>query len=237
MKRSNPRFLKSLRAFGILIVFFFSSCSSNELAPIAPLETGATVTPGTECYLPFVESNIQFIHSLNVSLPGSANSIALGVTSIYPAKREFESVIMSIEGLVLFHSRFRNGKISIQKSVGPFSDKGFQEGLVGDIQLIFLSPDGRLAESGRLQNDTESIVCRFQTWQDHLIDVSVFPDKSWVIKDYNPKGQLNKTVRATTQIQESLKPGTPYPDRIVLKVEGLFGYSLTMDLIDFEVLD
>ncbi len=234
-----PKFFKSPKVIlGLtLIVLALGSCTTAQLVSDSGFPAHQDSSIEKICLSPFVQNKVQFIHSLHVSLPGSNSSKVLGVTNINPENESFESIIMSLEGLVLFHVDFRDGKNEIKKSVDPFSSKAFQDGLIKDIQLIFLVPDGKLAKAGRIGDDTDSAACRYRSANDNLIDIAVLPNQGWSIKKYGATGKLIKSIQAIENSRLHGESQWQYPNRVILKGEGLFGYSLTMDLIEFNDLE
>lgn len=207
-----------------------SACSTSQLPELRPYSPESTIELENRCQNIFLQENSQLVHALEVQLPGKNRSSVIGITNVYPGERALESVIMSIEGLVLFHARFSKESKEIFKSIDPFTSEQFSEGLLQDIQLIFLKPDGNLVHSGTTLGGTE--ICRY-TEKNKVIDVLLPENRNWAIKLYDDKN-LIKSVQASDINTKAIHDLKRYPGKLVMTHSGIFGYSLEMKLIRAE---
>lgn len=120
----------------------------------------------------------------------------MGVTVISSREKSAHSVLMTIEGLVVFDARY-DGQLVINRAVTPFDKEGFAAGLISDIQLIFFMPEGPLLETGNDQDGAS--VCRYQNPDGHIIDLVLDADHTWHIRQYNAQQRLSRTVRCFFQ--------------------------------------
>ncbi len=225
----NHRFIL-ITALSLLI----GSCSS--LPKIVPVDQNQQLSIEETCRTPFVKKNVQLVHSLEASVPGDRKSYFVGITTVYPSERAFESVLLTIEGLVVFQARFDVKGISIKRAVHPFDSKGFAQGLLNDIELIFLKPDGKLVQLGTYSG--KGIGCRYLKNKRKVIDIIVLPNKNWEIHSYkNSNYRPIKTVLAqfeTSNSNDQTDQKDTYPTEMQLLTHGIFGYSLQMKLIQVD---
>ena len=65
----------------------------------------------------------------------------MGLTVLSSRLRSNRSVIMSLEGFVVFDGEVNQG-LTVHRALPPFDSPGFAEGLMADIRLIFFQPEG-----------------------------------------------------------------------------------------------
>jgi hypothetical protein len=152
----------------------------------------------------------------------------MGITVISPMAQTIECVIMTLEGLVLFDTRYDQGLI-IDRAIPPFDRIEFAKGLMEDIRLIFFKPDGQLIGAGILEDG--SSICRYKNLEGETIDIVTFVDNAWEIRQYGRDLRLSRTVRASSQTKASDSSQRVIPRRLELKAHGLPGYELSMSLV------
>jgi hypothetical protein len=79
---------------------FIISCS--RLPNIYPADGSAQLQLHKKCRHLFPTGNWQFFHTIEVTMPGGKKSVVTGLTVISSKDKTIRSVIMTIEGLVLF---------------------------------------------------------------------------------------------------------------------------------------
>jgi hypothetical protein len=132
--------------------------SCARLPKIVPV-TGADPSGPTEgCSRIFPAGEWQLLHSIEADLPGGRRSVMMGLTVLSSRLRSNRSVIMSLEGFVVFDGEVNQG-LKVHRALSPFDSPGFAEGLMEDIRLIFFKPEGATAECGKLMDG--STVCRY----------------------------------------------------------------------------
>ena len=229
----NPPFFNILKNLVpcLALCWLISACSTSQLPELRPYPPESTIELENRCQNIFLQENSQLVHALEVQLPGKNRSSVIGITNVYPGERILESVIMSIEGLVLFHARYSEASKEIFKSIDPFTSEQFSDGLLQDIQLIFLKPGVNLVHSGVTMDGTD--ICRY-TNKNEVVDILLLAKGNWVINQYDRK-KLIKSIQAS-DINAKVKSAlNRYPGKLVLTHTGVFGYSLEMKLIRAEL--
>ncbi len=177
----------------------------------------------------FPTSAYQLIHSLELSLTGRKKSVLVGVTDIYPRSGKIRSVIMTVEGLVLFEAE-KNKTLVVHRAMPPFNAPAFAKGLMSDIGLIFFNFPDNLTDAGRLE--TGEAICRNHSPEGHTIDTIIYANGAWERKKYDEYKQLTRYVRPIPAI----KPSGVFPKVLELTAHGNSRYRLKLTLVRSEVL-
>jgi len=107
--------------------------------------------------------------------------------------------------------------------------KGFPEGLLHDVGLMFLAPEGACVQSG---TDREGhLVCRWENGSAGTTDVAVVGTGEWRILEYDGLNALERDVRMRGT------PGAPLAQQIHFTRKGLMGYTLDLTLVEAEFLE
>ena len=171
----------------------------------------------------FPDGKWQFAHVIEANLPGGREAQLIGVTEMSSKPERIHAVMMTIEGLVLFDA-LEDDKLTINRSVAPFDSIGFAKGLMEDIRLMFLKPDGQPMGAGTTENGFE--VCRYRVSDHAVIDVMVRPDRMLEIRKYTNERLIRKVVAELT-------PGS-VPEKITFTAQEPAGYRLNLRLISAE---
>ena len=206
----------------LMCAIFLMSCSS--LPVIKPVDPTAVPNTKKRCRQPFLDIPYRFIHSIEVSFPGGKTGTVMGVTVFDPAEKTIHSVIMTIEGFVLFDAWYEK-EVRVNRAVPPFNAEQFAGYMMEDVSLIFLAPDGKLLDSG--VNAEGSTVCRYLGNKDSIIDVIVHKDESWDIETYSNSHELLRKINAV-DVQNRI------PGMVELRGFGFREYSLRLKLINAE---
>lgn len=177
------------------------------------------------CDAVFPKGKWQFVHAIEFTMADGHRGNALGVSVIDGPL--LDCVIMTLEGFVLFEARFDN-ELTIKKAIPPFDGKGFANGLLADIRLIFTPPLSLAAEHGRLGNgDT---VCRYIGAQGELTDVIMQPG-GWEIDRYSSDHERTRSVQG--RVLTAPQSGDLWQAPSVLELTALDGkgYHLRMKLV------
>ena len=211
------------RCFLILMTaFFIISCS--RLPVIKPVDTAMAQDTMRRCHLPFLDIPYRFIHTIEVALPGGNTGTVVGVTAFDPATKTIQSVIMSIEGFVLFDASYEK-EVRVNRAMPPFNAEHFAGYMMDDVRLIFLTPDGRLSDTGVFEDG--STVCRYYVKQNWVIDVIVHKDNTWEIERYSDSHELLRKVM-TFSVRDRI------PVMVELNAFGFREYTLRLNLINAE---
>ena len=174
--------------------------------------------------MPFLSRAWRLVHSIDGTLPGGATATMIGVTLASPDTGRLRCTLMSIEGLVLLDADF-DAKLVINRGIGPLADPDLVMGMVRDIRLMLFRPAGALVEAGTLPDGNG--LCRYRT-DEGTVDVMTKTEGGIEILSYDSSLKRSRTVRFSDFRIDGL------PRRIELSADGLFHYSLRLDLIEAE---
>lgn len=203
-----------------------TACSS--LPQIVPAGDSTAAQISDKCHLAFPKGKWQFLHSLEATLPGGQKGFLMGLTVISSSDRSIRSIMMTLEGLVVFDAQL-NGQTTVRRAIPPFDSADFASGLIQDIQLIFLEPLGPLIESGSLKNGSSA--CRHRQPGGWVVDIVIHPDDSWEIRKYRRDFHLMRTVKGMLEGKGDSSDGVGIPGRIELRAYGFPEYTLIMNLL------
>lgn len=201
------------------------SCSG--LPPIRPAAPGDADGQLRQCLRIFPAEKQRLIHAIEASMEGGARTTQLGVVIVDPAGGSIHSVLMTLEGLVLFDAE-DNGGIRINRAVPPFDTMIFAEKMMNDIRLVFLRPPGQMLASGAVPDG--SPVCRFRTERGMTLDIMLRGETMQEMRLYTEQNELVRKVMAYG-LDEKGTPG-----RIDLTAYGFREYSLQMKLVTAEAV-
>jgi len=213
--------------FLLSLLWLITACSG--LPKVYPDRNLSSAMRRRQCENLFPQGRWQFFHAIEAEMPGGRKGMLMGVTRISSAERTVQSVIMTIEGMVLFDARY-DRELEVNRGIAPFDSDHFAQGLMQDIRLIFFAPSGTLIESGILENG--AAVCRFQNPDRYFVDVIRHGADGWEIQQYDRQLRKRRTVRAFFD-QGKIDPGRfNVPGRLKLTSHDPPGYTLDMDLIE-----
>jgi hypothetical protein len=173
----------------------------------------------------FPEGAWQFLHVIRAEMPSGRSFVMMGLTVISSRLQTRRSVIMTLEGFVVFDGEYDRGVI-VHRALPPFDSPHFAGGLLQDIRLIFFEPEGPVVAFGELENG--SMVRRHVSPDGSTVDVEMLPDRDWRIRLYSPTQKLMRTVRALHA--EGGHAG--FPVAIELRACGDQPYGLEMTLVE-----
>ncbi|MDP2645210.1 MAG: hypothetical protein Q8P24_09740 [Desulfobacterales bacterium] len=209
------------------ILGLITACSG--LPKVHPHKTTPPAKLQRDCGQLFPQGKWQFVHSIEAAMPEGQKGMLLGVTRISSVDQTIQTVIMTIEGMVLFDARY-DRQLVINRSVRPFDSGDMAGGLIKDIQLIFFRPPGPLVASGTLANGTAA--CRYQNPGQQVLDIIKHSDHRWELQLYNQGHKKIRTVEMFFSSDE-IKPAPLHvPNRLKLTFHGYPGYTLDMSLLE-----
>jgi hypothetical protein len=156
---------------------------------------------------------------------GGRNFGMMGLTVISSRLRTIRSVIMTLEGFVVFDGEY-DQHLTVHRALPPFDSPHLAEGLMDDIRLIFFEPDGPLVGCGVLDNG--SAVCRHEIPGGNAIDIESLADNGWELRRYGPSQRLVRTLRVLPG--ETHPSG--FPEKMELIASGGQTYRLFMTLLE-----
>ena len=181
-----------------------------------------------QCRRLFPQGRWQFQHAIVATLPGEQKSALVGVSVVSAESGSIRSILMTIEGLVVFDAEY-DRDIRILRAVAPFDSDHFAQGLIDDLRLIFFIPEGALIETGTLQNG--STLCRYQQPDRQVVDIVRNADDHWELHQYSRWFRKKRTVDVF--FNDNFRfDGFHAPNRLTLTTFGYAGYTLDMDLIE-----
>lgn len=225
MKPGMMRYKTRSPIFFLLGVLFLTACAG--VPHIIAVDTALIPKTIKVCETVFPKGKWQFVHVIEATLPGGRESQLIGVTEVSSNPERIHAVMMTIEGLVLFDG-LEDGKLTIRRGVAPFDSRAFAKGLMEDIRLIFLEPDGEPMGVGITENGFD--ICRYPVSDDSVVDVMVRPDRMFEIREY---GNEQGMVLLFRKVVAELNPGS-IPEKIAFTAYEPASYRLNLRLISAE---
>lgn len=215
------------RLFAMALVLLVLSCA--RLPKIVPVTGADPSGPVEVCGRIFPAGKWQLLHSIEADLPGGRRSVMMGLTVLSSRLRSNRSVIMSLEGFVVFDGEVNQG-LKVHRALPPFDSPGFAEGLMKDIRLIFFQPEGP-AECGKLTDG--STVCRYKNPDGGFVDIVLRSTETCESRRYDREQHLIRIVR----VPADATTGDGMPQSIELTARGEQSYKLVMTLLEAVPLD
>ncbi|MBN1545220.1 MAG: hypothetical protein JW902_01015 [Syntrophaceae bacterium] len=209
--------------FFVALLTMIAACS--RLPDMKTLDPAKDRDMIATCESPFIKTPYRFIHAIEATLPGGRSATLMGVTMADPVTRILHSVLMTMEGLVLFDGEYDNGKLAVNRALAPFDKEPVARAMMEDIHLLFLSPQDPIIAAVIRQDG--SILCRRRANRRETMDILIRPDRTWKIETYiNPFERLREV--NASDISKGI------PEELVLKSQINGNYTLRMKLIDAE---
>ena len=162
----------------------------------------------------FPEDGWRFVHAIETAVAGRPAGVVVGVTVITPGEPAVEAIILSIEGLVMFHARASGDTIDILRAIAQFDSPEFADRLIEAVSLLFLAPVAVETTSG-LSPD-ENFTCRYIRDDESVVDVMPGPDGGWKILEYDRRAKLLRRVIADPHRECPSPQGAHLPCRLEL---------------------
>ena len=143
------------------------------------------------CRRPFLTQKYRLVHAMTALMPGGRESTAIGILLADPGTRSFESVLMTVEGLVLFDIA-SGQELTVKRAVPPFDAPAFAARMAEDIGLAFFLPGQKAVAVG--QEEGGAAVCRFARPGGEVVDILAAPTGAIQIRLYGAGQELWKKV-------------------------------------------
>jgi hypothetical protein len=143
---------------GLMAILMF--CAGCLTAPETPLLPGAPEDLD-RCVALFPSEPWECVHTIEADIQGGMSSSLLGITKGDPAGRKLHTVLLTPEGFILFEAEQHGDTISVLKAVAPFESPAFARGLMEDVDLLFLPPQGRASKWGRTAEG--AVLCQWES--------------------------------------------------------------------------
>jgi hypothetical protein len=209
-------------ALGILLL---ASCAG--LPPVTP-GSDALRAVTEEAFAPggvFPDGRWQLLHAIQAELPGGRRLVMMGLTIMSSPGRSCRSVLMTLEGFVVFDGE-SDGRLTVHRALPPFDSPHFAEGLMEDIRLVFFAPEGPVVARGTLNGGVP--VRRYRPPDGGTVDLELLPGDDWRIRRYDASETLTRTVRA----RRGRGDQNGFPEAVELTAAGAQDYRLTMTLLE-----
>ncbi len=211
----------------MLTLLLVAGCAGP--APLKPLAETLRPAVFAECGQPFLPRKYRLVHRIAAELPGGGTATAIGVLVADPRERSFRSVLMTLEGMVLFD--VEAGAVPrVHRAVPPFDPPGFAQRMAEDISLAFFPPAG--AEPVRWGEAKQGgRGCRYELAEGGFVDVLAQASGPREIRRYGAGQELLKRVK----ILFLERPGLA--GELEIRGEGWPSYGLRLRLIEAEPVD
>ena len=187
---------------------------------------GADLLPGAPgdlqgCFAIFPVGPWECIHKIEAVISEGASSSLLGVTKGDTAGRNLHTVLLTPEGFILFEAEQREDTISVLKAVAPFDSPAFARGLMEDVSLLFLPPEGRPSKWGRRADG--AILCQWESPDGSRREITLSTVRKISVRDSH--GDLVKEALLRPPFVEGLA------SRVELRAYKPAPYRLMMTLL------
>jgi len=200
-----------------------TACTKLQSIQLPELTISQNQLENQFCTQSFPAGNWQFVHAIDFTMGNDAGSTVIGVTTL--TETTIASALITIEGLTLFEAIYKHNNIEIKRALAPFDKPGFAQGLLKDVQAIFLPPAGSEVQIGELTDATP--ICRYTAAHGAVTDI-LFAGDCWQLKSYTSERLPERSIigRSCRKEGELL-----LPEHLVLNTFGPTGYTLKMTLI------
>lgn len=215
-----------LALLSLLLVLLAGGCAG--VAPLQPLD--GTLKPAVlaECSSPFLSQKYRLVHSLSTELPGGGTATAIGVLVADPRTGSLRSVLMTLEGMVLFDLE-TGAPPRVHRAVPPFDSPAFASRMAEDIGLAFFAPAGEPARWGEGEQGFRG--CRYDRPGGGFVDVLKDAAGRREIRRYGAGQELLKRVK----IPILERPGLA--GELEIRGESWPSYGLRLRLLEAEPID
>jgi hypothetical protein len=145
-------------------------CTGCLTAPETPLLPGAPEDLD-RCVALFPSEPWECVHTIEAVIQGGMSSSLLGITKGDPAGRRLHTVLLTAEGFILFEAEQHGETTSVLKAVAPFDSPAFARGLMEDVNLLFLPPQGGASKWGTTADG--AVLCQWERPAGYREDISL----------------------------------------------------------------
>jgi hypothetical protein len=206
-----------------ILLILISSCGHlPDMKTLDPMRDQATMGM---CGSPYAKIPYRFVHTIEATLPGGRSATLIGVTLVNPPGKALHSVLLTLEGLVLFDGEFDSGALHINRALSPFDQDAVAQNMMADVRLLFLAPQEPAREAGVLKDG--ATLCRYKGNEGETLEILIRPDHTWKLETYvNPFERL-RSVTATAMSER-------IPGELELQGHSPGNYTLRMKLVSAE---
>ncbi len=222
--RAPGAVLRALASVSVLVLLLFAGGCAG-LPRLKPLDPTMKPAVLEECGRPFLPAKYRLVHSLSALVPGGGTATAIGVLVADPQTGSFRSVLMTLEGWVLFDIE-GGATLRVHRAVPPFDPPAFALRMAEDIGLAFFAPGGEPVLWGQGEEGYRG--CRYGRPGGGFVDVLKDEGGAREIRLYGAGQELLKRVK----IPFLGRPGLA--DELEIRGEGWSPYALRLRLIEAE---
>ncbi len=187
-----------------------------------------SVSPGwapdlSFCCAVFPAEPWESVHKIEASIRGGVFSTLLGVTRGDPSERRLHSLLLTPEGFILFEAELRDGEIKTLQATAPFDSPAFTGGLMEDVTLLFLCPQGKPASWGERGDDSRT--CLWEAPDGSRTEIKGLMEPGWRILRRDDQGNVTREVLLQGPFVRGLA------SRLELRAFKPAGYELRMTLL------
>ncbi len=209
-----------------VIIAALSLLSACSRLPELVMDPSLAANPA--CHTAFAQGAWQYQHAIAATVRGRAMGKLIGAMVLSEKERTIQCALMTIEGLVLFSARY-DGQLTVERAVKPFDKPGFAVGLMDDLMLMFLAPQGQ-GRAGRTADG--HAMCRYGDPDKGITDIIVRDPDQWKIRRYDSRGRLLRAVSAEREINAHIAERHGIAQHIALESRSGNHYRLELTLIE-----
>lgn len=207
----------------VILLSLISSCGHlPAMKTLDPVVDQATMDV---CESPYVKTPYRFVHTIEATLPGGRTATLIGVTLVDPPEKVLHSVLMTLEGLVLFDGESNKGTLHVNRALSPFDQAAVAQNMMEDVRLLFLAPENPALEAGVLEDG--ATFCRSKGNAGETVEVLIRSDHTWKLETHVNPFQRLREVTATAL-------NGSFPGELELKGNAYGNYTLRLKLISVE---
>jgi hypothetical protein len=217
-----------MKPLAVIIVALSLLTACSRLPEIVEDPTRLPKPSDPSCRSTFPRGQWQFQHAIAATVKGRNMGKLIGAMVLNSQKRTIRCALMTIEGLVLFSARY-DGQLTVDRAVKPFDRPGFAGGLMDDLRLMFLAPEGQ----GLFGRTTDSdVICRYPYPDNFITDIIVQKPDRWRINRYDAQGRLLRAVSVDGGNATRYAGRSGIAQHITLESRGGENYRLELRLIE-----
>jgi hypothetical protein len=176
-----------------------------------------------DCRDLFPKSPWESVHRIEAAIKLGGSFSFLGVTKGDPAQRSLYSILLTPEGFSVFEAELRNDRMDVIKAMPPFDKPEFAHGLMEDVSLLFLPPQGRPSKWGRTMDDSR--VCYWDWPGGSVTEITVSVDHECRIMRLDDQGRVLREIFLLGPFNQGLA------SQMELRASGPAGYILKLTLL------
>ena len=214
----------SYRLFKIaLLMLMVTACATVPQYKPLNLQSGAV------CPDIFPSKAFRTVHQIELNSALIGKSILIGAAKVEPGRDALHTVLMSVEGMVLFEAECEGADLRVISAFPPLNDPAFAKGLMADVLFVLLKPAGLPAEQGI--DEQGLTACRWPTQAGSVLETASMPDGAVRMRLYDGDKRTMKEAVASPPFTRGV------PAKIKLKAFGPANYTIDLTLIEMEFID